>query len=144
MNVKKHIFRRLDKFRRAMLDQELDAFLVAVPENRYYLSGYEAEDLNLTESSGVPVDWGRRKVSSDGLAVRRVREAGSSRFQSGHLQPRTAAGPSGTAIRLKTRRLGVEAHFLTHKRYVEVCDALKKACLRLKQCRPRTWSSSSG
>lgn len=43
---------RLERFRRVMEEQELDAFLVSVPENRYYLSGYEADDLLLTESSG--------------------------------------------------------------------------------------------
>ena len=31
-----------ERFRSLMLQQELDTFLVAVPENRYYLSGFEA------------------------------------------------------------------------------------------------------
>ena len=43
---------RLERFRSLMLQEELDTFLVSVPENRYYLSGFEAEDLLLTESSG--------------------------------------------------------------------------------------------
>lgn len=43
---------RLLKFRELLQEQALDAFLVAVPENRHYLSGYEAEDLQPAESSG--------------------------------------------------------------------------------------------
>lgn len=43
---------RMNKFRALLRAESLDAFLVAVPENRYYLSGYYAEDLQLTESSG--------------------------------------------------------------------------------------------
>src|SRR5271157_4099112 len=43
---------RLESFRGLMLQTNIDAFLVHVPENRYYLSGFEAEDLLLTESSG--------------------------------------------------------------------------------------------
>ena len=35
---------RLERFRSLMVQQELDTFLVSVPENRYYLSGFEAEE----------------------------------------------------------------------------------------------------
>src|SRR5690242_13425185 len=52
---------RLSKFRDLIREQELDAFLVAVPENRYYLSGYEAEDLQLTESSGYLLITGSKQ-----------------------------------------------------------------------------------
>lgn len=43
---------RLKRFRSLMAEKGVDAFLVSVPENRYYLSGYAAEDMQLTESSG--------------------------------------------------------------------------------------------
>ena len=43
---------RLARFRRLLEDKDLDACLIAGPENRYYLSGYAAEDLLLTETSG--------------------------------------------------------------------------------------------
>lgn len=43
---------RLVQLRKSLFERQFDAFLVAVPENRYYLSGYGAGDSQLTESSG--------------------------------------------------------------------------------------------
>src|SRR5574341_548452 len=43
---------RLQRFRKLMEEKGVDVFLVAVPQNRYYISGFEADDLLPTESSG--------------------------------------------------------------------------------------------
>ena len=117
---------RLGRFRSIMLQQELDAFLVAVPENRYYLSGFEAEDLQLTESSGCLLIT---QTAQYLLTDPRYEEAAKEEapgfkvaiYSSGlkQLLPDLFA-------ELKCERLGVEEHFLTTKRYREVDEALSK------------------
>jgi len=43
---------RLAGLRRCMLEKEVDAVWIVQPENRRYLSGFRASDLQITESSG--------------------------------------------------------------------------------------------
>jgi len=43
---------RLSRLRRSLAARDLDAVLITCPENRFYLSGFQAEDLSLSESSG--------------------------------------------------------------------------------------------
>ena len=118
---------RLDRFRSLMLQQELDTFLVAVPENRYYLSGFEAEDLLLTESSGCLLITRTEKYL---LTDPRYEEAARREAQ----DFKFAVYSTGLKqllpdllLELKSERLGVEAHFLTLKRFKEVEEALFKA-----------------
>ncbi len=57
---------RLHALRKKMESLALDAVLVTVPENRYYLSGFEAEDMNLTESSGqLLIGFDRQALLTD-------------------------------------------------------------------------------
>jgi len=44
---------RIKKLRQTLATQELDAVMVSVQENRYYLSGFTAEDTQFDESAGV-------------------------------------------------------------------------------------------
>ncbi len=110
-----------------MVQQDLDAFLVAVPENRYYLSGFEAEDLLLTESSGCLLITLTEKYL---LTDSRYEEAARQEAQDFKL----AVYPTGIKqllpgllLDLGTERLGVEAHFLSQKRFKEIEEALLKA-----------------
>ncbi len=54
---------RREKLRSRLVDQELDAYLVLHPANRFYLSGFELHDPQCNESAGVLVieakgkDW---------------------------------------------------------------------------------------
>ncbi len=118
---------RTERFRRIMSENDLDAFLVAVPENRYYLSGFEAEDLQLTESSGCllltddynflltdPRYEEAAKQETPGFQVE-IYTAGLAQ-----LLPDLLSG-------LDIEKMGVEAHFLTHKRYREIQEAVAKA-----------------
>lgn len=47
------IFERLRRIRRGLAASSLDALLVTCPENRFYLSGFLAEDVGLAESAGA-------------------------------------------------------------------------------------------
>jgi Xaa-Pro aminopeptidase len=117
---------RLGRFRGIMEQQELDAFFVTAPENRYYLSGFEAEDLLLTESSGYLLIT---RTAQYLLTDPRYEEAAK----------KEAAGFDlavySTGIReilpdlfskLQCKRLGIEEHFITVKRLREVEEALAK------------------
>ncbi len=48
----KEINNRLSRLRKALVARELDAVLITCPENRFYLSGFLAEDVGLNESAG--------------------------------------------------------------------------------------------
>lgn len=118
---------RLERFRAVLRHTNLDTFLVAVPENRLYLSGYEAEDMNLTESSGYLLITSARKYL---LTDPRYEQAAKEEAPDYELAVYTQGLPQVLPDLLSgigTERLGVESHFLTHRRYVEVHEALLKA-----------------
>jgi len=118
---------RLLRFRKLLNDRKLDAFFVAVPENRYYLSGFEAEDLQLTESSGYLLitdscqylltdfryeEEGKREAPGFELVI----------YKDGLLK----ALPD-LFMTIGADRVGAEGHHLTYGRYREVEEALKEA-----------------
>ena len=109
-----------------MSQQGLDAFLVAVPENRYYLSGFEAEDLLLTESSGYLIVTQKAKYI---LTDSRYEEAARAEAPDFELVVYSSGLkqllPEIFSL-LKLERLGLEEHFLTLKRFKEVEEALSK------------------
>jgi len=114
---------RLERFRRIMLEMNLDTFLVFVPENRYYLSGFEAEDLLLTESSGcLLITRTAQYLLTDPRYQEEAKEEA----------PDFELAVYSTGIKqllpelfseLKSERLGVEKHFLTVKKFEEVQEA---------------------
>jgi Xaa-Pro aminopeptidase len=118
---------RLERFRRIMEERELDAFLVSVPENRYYLSGYEADDLLLTESSGFLYITPNRQLL---LTDFRYQDAACFEapayevliYKEGleTLLPELFANTALT-------RLGMEGHYCTLHRYQQVERALLDA-----------------
>ncbi len=118
---------RLERFRRAMARQDLDTFLVAVPENRFYLSGYEAEDLNLTESSGYLLITAETKHLLTDPRYETSARAEVPDFELAIYSQGLPQVLPELFSSLDTRRLGIESHFLTFKRYAEVRDALQKA-----------------
>ncbi len=122
----KPFLKRLENFRRAMSDQSLDTFLVAVPENRFYLSGYKDEDLNLTESAGYLLVSSAEKYL---LTDPRYEEAAKREAPDFKPAIYTFGLPQvlpDLLSNLKTHRLGIESNFLTFKRYTEVREALEK------------------
>jgi Xaa-Pro aminopeptidase len=105
----------------------LDAFLVSVPENRYYLSGYEAEDLHLTESSGhLLLTAGQAYLLTDSRyeEAARAEAPGFEVIVHGRGVEHTLPDLFSS---LKTERLGVEAHYLTFLAFGKVQEALKSA-----------------
>ncbi|SMC18826.1 Xaa-Pro aminopeptidase [Desulfacinum hydrothermale DSM 13146] len=118
--------KRLAAVRDKMQQMELDGFLVSVPENRYYLSGFEAGDMQLTESSGfLVIGLDRQALLTD---FRYQEEASHQApgyelliYKEGWEQVLSEVfGDFGI------HRLGVEGHHLTHKRFLEVRQTLQK------------------
>jgi Xaa-Pro aminopeptidase len=115
---------RLERFRRIMEEHELDGFLVAVPENRYYLSGYEADDLLLTESSGfLFITRGKQLLLTDFRYEEAARHEAPDYevvvYKEG-LETLLPELLSGTDV----SRLGLEGHYCTYQRFQQVEKAL--------------------
>lgn len=118
---------RLARFRKLCEEHRLDAFLVANPENRYYLSGYEADDMHLTESSGFLLITPDRKYL---LTDPRYGEAAANEAPDFSLRIYTQGLPQVLAElfpEVRPERLGVESDYLTWRKYKEVEEQLLKA-----------------
>ncbi len=115
---------RLHMLREKMEALALDAVLVTVPENRYYLSGFEAEDMNLTESSGqLLVGIDRQAVLTDfRYEEQAAREAPG--FELVVYREGWTQVLSDVLRSFRIRRLGVEAHHLTVERFRQAQRAL--------------------
>lgn len=118
---------RLARFRSLMEQEGLDAFLVAVPENRRYLSGYRAEDLLLTESSGyLLVSRSSQFLLTDFRYQESAREEAPDfdcvvyTVGFGQVLPELFSS-------LKVNRVGFEKDFLTYQRFLEMGEALRSA-----------------
>ncbi len=115
---------RLHALRTTMESLSLDTVLITVPENRYYLSGFQAEDMNLTESSGqLLIGMDRQALLTD---FRYEEQAASEAlgyelviYREGWTQVLPDLLRS-----FQVRRLGVEAHHLTWERFRQLQQAL--------------------
>jgi len=118
---------RLERFRKLCGEEGLDAFLVANPENRYYLSGYEADDMHLTESSGfLLITPDRQYLLTDPRyeeAARKEAPGFSVRIYTQGLSQVLAE----LLPEMRPERLGVESSYLTWSRYKDVEEQLRKA-----------------
>jgi len=125
--VDRNVFNmRLMRFRELMAREELDTFLVAVPENRYYLSGYEAEDLQLTESSGYLLVGEAKQYLLTDFRYQEEAAAEAPDFKLVVYREGMDKELPDLFTSLKTKRVGIEEHFLTHQRFRQVREALKE------------------
>ena len=118
--------KRIASVRQALVEKELEALMVSVAENRYYLSGFSGEDTQFDESAGILI------ISADDLIL-----ATDSRYE---LQARVEADGyhvvcyqkglekelPGIAGELGIRRLGFESVRLSFKNHQAYADALRK------------------
>ena len=116
---------RLSRFRKLMEENSLDAFLVAVPENRYYLSGYEAEDLQLTESSGYLLIGEFSQYLLTDFRYREEAEHEAPDFEAVIYSEGLPQVLPDLFSSLGVRRLGAEGHHISYRTYCEVEKALK-------------------
>ncbi len=120
---------RLVRFRKNLEEHDLDGFLVAVPENRYYLSGYEAEDAQLTESSGYLLITSSHQVLLTDFRYKEEAEREAPDFELHIYSDGLAQLLKELFLTLPLEKLGVEGHFLTFNTFNEVEKALRESRL---------------
>jgi Xaa-Pro aminopeptidase len=126
--VNRNAFReRLVRFRKNLEEHDLDGFLVAVPENRYYLSGYEAEDAQLTESSGYLLITSSHQVLLTDFRYKEEGEREAPDFELHIYSDGLAQLLKDLFLALPVEKLGVEGHFLTFNTFNEVEKALRES-----------------
>lgn len=119
---------RLLALRKKIDTLALDAVLITVPENRYYLSGFEADDMNLTESSGqLLIGLDRQAVLTDFRYEEQASQEAPGYELVVYREGWTQVLPE-VFRSFRIRRLGVEAHHLTLERYRQVEQALHEVC----------------
>ncbi len=116
---------RLNKLRQRLADEEVDAFFISQPENRYYLSGFDGSDgflLVTPQNTILATDFRyieQAKRQAPDYEIFQITNNIADWF------PRLVAG-------LNLERLGFEAGHITFALYQQLTDALNKAKSRLK------------
>jgi Xaa-Pro aminopeptidase len=117
---------RLDRFRHILVEQPFDTFLVSEPWNRAYLSGFWADDPQLTESSGVLLITAEDQVLATDFRYQEQAEKEAVGFRIVIYKEILTSALPEIFSSLRTRNLGIESHHLTHDRFVRIEEALKQ------------------
>ena len=125
--MKNAIETRISKIRSAMGEQDIDTFLVMVGENRWYASGFTAEDTQFDESSGVLLISERRLLlaTDSRYDLQATREAPD--FEIITYKKGLAEALPELLVDIKTRRLGIESVRMTVLQFNELKQALEKS-----------------
>lgn len=119
--------RRIQRVRERLREEGIDAFLVAVPENRYYLSGFEADDLLFTESSGYLLITEQTNYLLTDFRYEEEAKTEAPDFNVIIYRNGFPEALAGLGADLAVRRLGVEGHYLTVKLYGDIEKALRES-----------------
>jgi Xaa-Pro aminopeptidase len=119
---------RIDKLLTEMARHEIDAVIISCPQNRFYLSGFKAEDVSLNESSGMLF------ISKDCLVLitdSRYTEAAKEEapdfdiFQ--YDQNNSLEQIVAKICREKNiKNLGIESEFLSLAKFIKLNETLRK------------------
>jgi len=118
--------RRLQRVKKLLAEQPFDTFLVSEPWNRAYLSGFWAEDMQLTESSGFLFITEKSQVLATDFRYKEQAENEAQGFQVVIYKENLTSVLPEIFAGLDTRNLGFENHHLTYDRFVKVQEALQK------------------
>jgi len=118
--------RRLQRVKKLLVEQPFDTFLVSEPWNRAYLSGFWAEDMQLTESSGFLFITEKSQVLATDFRYKEQAENEAQGFQVVIYKENLTSVLPEIFAGLDTRNLGFENHHLTYDRFVKVQEALQK------------------
>ena len=123
---------RLDLFRQKLRETGADTAWIVQPENRRYLSGFKAEDPQLTESSGSLFISASRMV-----LVTDSRYAEQAKDEAALAEVHTVKGDlmeelPGLLEDLGTKTLGFEGHYLTWSRYNRLSKKIETLNLGIK------------
>ncbi len=118
--------KRITTIRQALAEKKLDALMVSVQENRYYLSGFTAEDSQFDESAGVLIISGRRLVLATDSRYELQASAEAAGFEIVCHKSGLEKELPEIAKSLGIHRLGFESVRLSHKNHSAFADALGK------------------
>ena len=116
--------RRLHKVKQLLTDKPFDTFLVSEPWNRAYLSGFWAEDMQLTESSGFIFVSEKAQVLATDFRYQEQAEKEAPDFHVVIYRENLASILPEIFASLSTRNLGFEDHHLTYDRFVKIKESM--------------------
>lgn len=118
--------KRITTIKQGLVDRDLDALMVSVQENRFYLSNFSAADTQFDESAGVLIISDRHLVLATDSRYELQAQAETAGFEIVcHKSGLEKALPE-IASSLGIYRLGFESVRLSHKNHSAYADALGK------------------
>ena len=120
------INKRITNIRQALVEKKLDALMVSVQENRYYLSGFTGEDTQFDESAGVLIISNRHLVLATDSRYELQAQAEAAGFEIVCYKKGLEQELPGIAGTLGIQRLGFESVRLSHKNHSAFADELGK------------------
>ena len=118
------IQKRITAIRQGLTEKELDALMVSVQENRYYLSGYTGEDTQFDESAGVLIISDRHLVLATDSRYELQAQAEAAGFDIVCYKNGLEKELPEIAKSLGIQRLGFESVRLSHKNHSAYAGAL--------------------
>jgi Xaa-Pro aminopeptidase len=120
------IHKRITTIRQDLAEKEIDALMVSVQENRFYLSGFTGEDTQFDESAGVLIISDRYLVLATDSRYELQAQTEAAGFDIHCYKSGLAKELPEMAKSLGIRRLGFESVRLSHKNHSAYADALGK------------------
>lgn len=115
---------RLEKLRKLMAAENLDTLLVLIAENRFYLSGFYAEDTQFDESAGALFITDSKLILATDARYREQAEAQAPLYEIYCYKKGLAGEISGILKTLGTRRLGFESRRMSCFQHLRVAEEL--------------------
>ena len=121
---------RREALRRKLRENDLDAYLVLHPANRYYLSGFELHDPQCNESAGCLLITvrGRDWLCTDGRFLEVARQCWPEETIFGYTGNR--AGQLAEFFADKTRTIGFESRIMSHELFEGLSSELELVPMR--------------
>ncbi|MFC1884578.1 aminopeptidase P family protein [Thermodesulfobacteriota bacterium] len=115
---------RLAEFRKRLIKRSIDTAWIVQPENRRYLSGYKAQDAQLTESSGsLLINKNIAFLLTDSRFTTEA-ETEAVDFEVYTLKDGIVEELPGLLERMETRSLGFEENYVTWGLHNEIAEKL--------------------
>ena len=117
---------RLHKVKQLLNHKPFDILLVSEPWNRAYLSGFWAEDMQLTESSGFLFISEKAQVLATDFRYQEQAEKEAPDFQVVVYRENLTSLLPEIFASLSTRNLGFENHHLTYERFIKIKESMQE------------------
>jgi Xaa-Pro aminopeptidase len=130
--VNQDIEQRIQRARQTLAQQDLDTFLVLIGENRFYLSGFSAEDTQFDESAGALLITGEHLLLLTDSRYDQQAATEAPLYEVICYKEGLKKVLPDVLKRVATRRLGFESVRISVKQHEEFCQALGSAGIQLE------------